>query len=126
MKQNDQQSTYDKEAQLRFKRAWKQLRYGFKEQLGRLPDLQSILFIIGIQELGFFPDSLSKEEKQDLMHIAVCRLLSEIGYFSFTGRDEDGWPHYEAVKNIPVDFKNLEKEEQLLKEQALRYFEIDW
>lgn len=119
-------STAEKEEQLRFKRGWKKLRYSLKDQFGRLPDLQSILFLIGVQELGFIPDSFTKEEKQDLMHIAVCRLLSEIGYFSYTGRDEEGWPHYEGVKNMPVNLKNIEKEEQLLKEQALHYFEIDY
>jgi len=64
-------------------------------RLGQTPDLQAITFLIGLQELGQLKRLFSKEEKQDLMHLGVCRLLSQEGYYTFAGRDEDGWPHFE-------------------------------
>ena len=101
---------------------WLQTRHYVKDQLGRkdLPDLNAILFMIGIQELGRWQSSFTKEEKQDLMHIAVCRLLSIKGHFLFKGRDQDGWPHFEQLKAIPK--QSLESQERLLKELAILYF----
>ena len=101
---------------------WLQVRHQVKEAFGRdsLPGLNAVLFLIGIQELGHFQDSFTKEEKQDLMHIAVCRLLSYDGYYEFAGRDADGWPHYKMVK--PVRTKGVEEQEKLLKIKAIQYF----
>jgi len=64
---------------------WLRIRHIVKDAMDKkdLPDLQSILYLIGIQELGRWdPEkNFSKEEKQDLMHVAVCTLLEEDGYF---------------------------------------------
>ena len=88
-----------------------------------LPDLNSILFLIGIQELGQVRSKFSKEEKQDLMHIAVCVLLSEDGYFEFKGQDADGWPHFDQVK--PLDVLGPKAQEAVLKEKIVYYFAAD-
>lgn len=89
-------------------------------QFRKNPDLNAILFLIGIRELGVLKDEFSKEEKQDLMHIAICRLLSDEGYYQLVGLDQDGWPHWEAIKNIPTF--NVNDQEDLLKKQIIRYF----
>jgi hypothetical protein len=106
---------------------WLRVRHLVKEVIGRegdqLPDLNAILFLIGIQELGRPRASFSKEEKQDLMHIAVCRLLAYDGYYEFAGRDADGWPHYRQVKTLKV--KGLKDQEALLKLKAIEYFK-EW
>lgn len=101
---------------------WLQTRHYVKDQLNTtdLPNLNGILFMIGIQELGRWKKSFTKEEKQDLMHIAVCRLLSIKGYFLFKGRDQDGWPHFEQLKVISKE--GMEEQEKLLKEMAILYF----
>ena len=101
---------------------WLRVRHMVKDAFERsgLPDLNAILFLIGIQELGIPRQSFSKEEKQDLMHIAVCRLLALDGYYEFAGRDADGWPHYRQVKKVPV--QGVEEQEQLLKIKAIQYF----
>lgn len=106
--------------------AWLRVRHLVKDIFRRedLPDLNAVLFVIGIQELGKAASSFSKEEKQDLMHIAVCRLLSDDGYFQYAGMDEDGWPHWKPLK--PFAIQGLKEQERLLKEQIIRYFgEID-
>lgn len=101
---------------------WLQVRHLVKEAFRRdaLPGLNAVLFLIGIQELGRVQPSFTKEEKQDLMHIAVCRLLSYDGYYEFAGRDADGWPHYRMIK--PVRTSGVEEQEKLLKMKAIQYF----
>ena len=101
---------------------WLRVQHLVKDSLSRdkLPDLQAILFLIGIQELGQVRRDFSKEEKQDLMHIAVCSLLSTEGFFEFTGRDEDGWPHYKQIRVTPPG--DVGKQEDLLKRLVILYF----
>ena len=79
---------------------WVKVQHFVKAKFNRqnLPDLNAILFLIGIQELGKLKPTFSKEEKQDLIHIAVCKLLSEEGYFEFSGKDKDGWPHWKMIR----------------------------
>jgi hypothetical protein len=90
--------------------------------LGKKPrDLNALLFLIGVQELGKGRRNFSKEEKQDLMHIAVCKLLSLSGYYRFEGYDEDGWPHWALVRKLP--HADLLGQEEWLKMQIMRYFE---
>lgn len=101
---------------------WLRVRHLVQERFKKdtLPDLNAILFLIGIQELGRWKKEFSKEEKQDLMHIAVCRLLSYDGYYEFAGRDEDGWPHWEQLRPVPK--RDLREQELLLKIYVIRYF----
>lgn len=101
---------------------WLKVRHQVKEKFNRdkLPDLNAILFLIGIQELGKMQQEYTKEEKQDLMHIAVCRLLSERDYFEFEGIDTDGWPHWKALK--PIKEKGVEAQSRLLKECIIHFF----
>jgi len=102
---------------------WLEVRHFVKDSFKKekLPDLNAVLFLVGIQELGRWKTDFSKEEKQDLMHIAVCRLFSYEGYYEFKGRDEDGWPHYEKARTLPVI--DLGGQEQVLKRLLIRYFD---
>lgn len=109
---------------LSFEQAWGELMEEMIVRFGRQPDLQTLLFLIGIQELGQLGYSFTKEEKEDLMHIAVCELLSSKGYFIYMGRDEEGWPHYHQQKELPQSGRKAQ--ESLLKEQILRYFGKSW
>ncbi len=101
---------------------WLRVRHFVKDTMGRdtLPDMNGVLFLIGIQELGRFDEEFTKEEKQDLMHIAVARLLTYDGYYKFVGRDADGWPHYEAA--LPFTTKGVKEQERILKENIVQYF----
>ncbi len=102
---------------------WLQVRHYVARSLGKekLPDLQAILFLIGIQELGRFErGKFTKEEKQDLMHVAICSLLEPDGYYEHIGRDQDGWPHYKKIKNF--DHLGVEKQENYLIQKVIEYF----
>ena len=83
--------------------------------------MEAILFLIGIQELGDFNSKFSKEQKQDLMHVAVCSLLSPSGYYELEMVDEEGWPHYRQLKPLPVS--NITDQENFMKDHILLYFE---
>ena len=87
---------------------------------GQKLDLQAVLFLIGVNELGQGYRDFTKEEKFNLLHIAICKLLSRHGYYEFAGKDEDGWPHWETKSQVPA----LKPDEQtrLLKESAVLYF----
>jgi len=84
-------------------------------------DLQGVLFLIGVQELGQGFKKFKKDEKQDLMHIATCRLLSTFGYYELVGEDEEGWPHWKSVNQLPK--MNLGEQDYLLKQCVIDYFD---
>ena len=107
---------------LELERKWQKLRLKLKETIGKKPkDLQGVLYLIGLQELGKGNIELTKEEKQDVLHIAICKVLSLAGYYKLEGLDEDGWPHW---KNIaPLPHFDLLEQEQLLKLNIIEYFE---
>jgi hypothetical protein len=102
-------------------RKWLDLRRKLKNQFGKAPDLNAILMLIGIRELGKIQSKFTKEEKQDLMHIATCSILSRSGYYALDGTDQDGWPHWHPLKNLPV--MNLQEQEDFLKDHIICYFE---
>jgi len=83
-------------------------------------DLQGVIFLVGVHELGQGPRSFSKEEKQDLMHIATCRLLSRFGFYELSGSDEQGWPHWKLVQKLPT--MSLGEQDYLLKQAVIDYF----
>ncbi len=87
---------------------------------GETLDLDAIIYLIGIQELGKPHQKFKKDEKLDLMHIAICRLLEPYGYYEFDYFDEQGWPHYTIKEQLP----NLKAGEQsvLMKEAIVSYF----
>ncbi len=101
------------------KQDWEKLTQTLADTYGEEPDLQAILFLIGIQELGKGPMKYSKDEKQDLMHIAVCKLMSQFGYYELEGLDQEGWPHWKLVKKLPP--LTLKEQDLLLKQAVIEY-----
>lgn len=99
---------------------WWNLEAKLVERFNKKPDLEAILFLIGIQEFGQLKEKFTKEQKQDLMHVAVCSLLSSSGYYELEGKDEDGWPHFRQLKPMP-DMNTIEQE-NFLKDHILLYF----
>ncbi|MBD8488896.1 hypothetical protein IFO69_09085 [Echinicola sp. CAU 1574] len=110
---------------LDIEKRWSKLLVGIQDLIGKKPaDLNGVLFIIGVQELGKGMKNFSKEQKQDLMHIAICKVLSLAGFYELDSIDQDGWPHWNLVKELP-HFDILEQE-KLLKIQVLEYFEKEF
>lgn len=106
-------------------RAWQSLLNQIEEHLGSRPkDLNGVLFLVGVQELGRGNQRFTKEQKQDLMHIAICKVLSYSGHYVLEGLDKDGWPHWKLIKKLP-HFDLLEQE-RLLKQHVIEYFEKEF
>ena len=102
---------------------WWNLEVRMVERFGKKPDMETILFLIGVQEMGTIKRKFTKEQKQDLMHIAICSLLSRSGYYEMERVDADGWPHYKQLKEMPK--MGLIEQENFLKDHILLYFEED-
>jgi hypothetical protein len=100
---------------------WWNLEASLVERFGKKPDMDAILYLIGLQEVQFFKEKITKEQKQDLMHVAVCTVLMPGGYYELQGRDEDGWPHFQQVKELPL--LTLKEQENFLKDYILFYFD---
>ncbi len=104
------------------KTRWETLVKKLSEQFadGDPLDLDAIIYLVGVQELGQYHRRYKKDEKINLMHIAICRLLEPYGYYEFEAFDEDGWPHYKVREELPP----LKAGEQavLMKEALVTYF----
>ncbi|ESU29152.1 hypothetical protein FLJC2902T_11930 [Flavobacterium limnosediminis JC2902] len=87
---------------------------------GDVLDLDAIIYLIGVQELGQLNRTFKKDEKLNLMHIAICRLLEPYGYYEFDFFDSEGWPHYKVKEQLPT----LKAGEQsvLMKDAIVNYF----
>ncbi len=106
----------DSDLENNFKEVLKTLSMQFGDDL----DIQGVLFLIGIQELGKGPIELSKNAKIDVMHIAVCSLLAPYGYYEYEGLDKDGWPHWKISMKLPQ--LTSEQQQQLMKQAIVSYF----
>lgn len=101
---------------------WKELQERIAKDFdSELPDMKVMLFLIGVQELGKGPLKFSKRQKEELMHIANCRIFSELGFYELEGIDQDGWPHWKIVKKIPA--YTLLEQEMIMRSLIISYFE---
>ena len=100
---------------------WEKVETIITKMAGKTPaDLKGYLFLIGVQTLGKGARHFSKEQKQDLIHVAICEIFTLKGYYKFSHVDKDGWPHYDLTENLP--HKKLFGQEELIKEQIIAYF----
>ncbi|WP_204344700.1 hypothetical protein [Psychroserpens algicola] len=104
------------------KQRWEQIVKKLSERFsdGDPLDLDAIIYLIGVQELGQLDRKFKKDHKLDLMHIAICKLLTPYGYYEFDFVDDEGWPHYKVKEALPP----LKAGEQsvLMKDAIVNYF----
>lgn len=83
-------------------------------------DIEGILYLVGLQELGQIHRKFKKDDNVNLMHIGICTVLEPYGFYRFDFYDEEGWPHFELVEALP----NLKPGEQSLfmKTAIVEYF----
>lgn len=101
---------------------WRKIEAFFEEnfEVEKNPPMETLLFLIGVQELGSGCQKYTKDDKINLLHIAVCRLLEPFGYYKFSGYDEDGWPQYQTLETLPELKPNEQK--LLMKKAIIQYF----
>ena len=103
-----------------FENEWKNIVSRISQQFGEEIDMRGILFLVGLQELGKGSVKLNKDQKIDLMHIAICRLLSRYGFYELEGLDDDGWPHWKPTEKLPA--LKPGQQQRLMKEALIEYF----
>lgn len=107
---------------IQLKQQWEYLVKQLSERFadGDDLDIDGIIYLIGVQELGQVHRKFKKDQKLDLMHIAICRVLEPYGYYEFDYVDAEGWPHYTMKEELPP----LKAGEQavLMKEAIVQYF----
>lgn len=106
----------DYDIEIRFQK----LKTHLEKEFGEGMDVQAILFLIGVDEFGSGYRVFSKQEKTDLLHVAICTLLEPMGYYRFLKRDEENWPHFELIKPLPP--LSDRDQQHLIKEAMLDYF----
>lgn len=99
---------------------WTRLMEILQRDFGKRPSLEGVLYLIGVRELGVLPREFTKEEKRDLMHIAICAILAPSGYYRLSHRDDEGWPHWETLDPLP--FIDIFSQELFLKSHIVDYF----
>ena len=102
---------------------YQQLNKSINKQFDADMDLNGIMTLIGVQELGHGYRDFSKDEKLNLMHIATCTILEPYGYYKYSHDDEEGWPHFKSTESIPAI--NDKQQEHLLKEAIIQYFTVN-
>lgn len=104
-----------------FQQDWQKLIQRLEKRFGTGLELEGILLLIGIQEIGKGPLKLNKNQKMEALHVAMCSLMAPYGYYKFVGRDEEGWPHFEALDPLP--HLSPIQQHRFIKEAILDYFE---
>ncbi|MDX2171715.1 MAG: hypothetical protein SFY56_01255 [Bacteroidota bacterium] len=99
---------------------WQLLQAKLNDRFGGQMDYDSILFIIGLQELNKPYRKYKKDEKLEVMHIAICTLLEPFGFYEYKGRDDEGWPHWELKENLP--FLDAKQQNKLIIDAIIDYF----
>lgn len=104
-----------------FEKTWNETVEKVSNQFGEKLDYTAIIFIIGLQELGKDFQAYKKDQKIEIMHIAICALLEPFGYYEYEGRDADGWPHFKRVESLPS--LSPPEQELLIKRAIVNYFD---
>lgn len=106
----------DYDVEKRFQEVKSELEMSFGEGM----DVQALLFLIGVNELGLGYKDFSKAEKTDLLHVAICTILEPFGYYEFEKTDEENWPHFKLIKPLPT--LNDGEQQHLMKQALIDYF----
>ncbi len=102
---------------------WAMLQRWTFNRFGREPDLEGILFLIGIQELGHgYLSDLDKARKEQLVLEGTYSALETLGYYERVGMENNGHWIWELRSPLPADL-SPEAEERMLQRAVLRYFD---
>lgn len=102
---------------------WANFKNDFKQQYGESPSVISSLFLVGLAVIKAELTELSKEQKQEVIHVGLCEVLTKDDLYVKTHTDEDGWPHYQATKKATQ--LDVEKQETYLRQMILNYFNYE-
>ena len=98
---------------------WERLIIKLNAQLKEDLTLKGILYLIGVQELNMGVKNFNREEKLNVLHVAVCKILTPFGFYKFERVDDEGWPHWVELKPLKM-LSNIDQE-MLMKKAVLNY-----
>ena len=87
---------------------------------GQALDIEGILYLVGMQELGQVHRKMKKDDNVNLIHVGICSVLEPYGYYSFDYFDDDGWPHFQLLEPLPPLKSGVQS--ILIKEALVTYF----
>ena len=98
---------------------WGRLLEKLETQFEQEITLKGVLYLIGVQELNLGIKQYEREEKVNVLHVAICKILTPFGFYKFDRIDEEGWPHWIELKAL----KNLDENQQglLMKKGIIKY-----
>ena len=106
----------------KLKERWETLLVVLNERFsdGEVINIEGVLYLVGLQELGQVHRKMKKDDNVNLIHVGICTVLEPYGYYRFDFFDEEGWPHFELLEELPP----LKPGEQsiLMKEALVEYF----
>jgi hypothetical protein len=101
-------------------KGWDNVLQFMQQRFDKEADVKSVLFIIGLREYGHKKKKFTKEDKQDLMNLALCTILTDEGYFSVSHLDAEGWPVWKQSKALPT--MSAKEQEDFIKDHIVTYF----
>ena len=104
------------------KSMWEEIELLFQNRFKKEADLKSVLYVIGLRDLGLGSGNYNKSDKEQIINHSVCRLLSQKGFFSIK-KAESKWPEWQQEKAFPK--LKIKEQEDLLKECAYTYLKSE-
>lgn len=103
-------------------RRWGRLVAKVGAQFGREPDIEALLFLIGVRSVGRgYEPELPKERKQSLIMEGSYLAFETLGVYSRVGMERNGFWIWE--KNFDLPKLSVDDQEKLLQIGILNYFE---
>ena len=91
-----------------------------KQQFGIEPTIESILYLIGIQELGCGFKEFTRDEKMDLINLGTIKMLSLFGFYHENKNVHEDWPLFEIDENKKLPTGT--DQEKYIKKGITEYF----
>ena len=62
---------------------WSRLLEKLETQFDQEITLKGVLYLIGVQELNLGIKQYEREEKVNVLHVAICKILTPFGFYKF-------------------------------------------
>ena len=101
---------------------WQRLSVWLQERFGKEPDLDGVLFLIGVQETGsgYQPD-LDKRSKERLVVEGTYCAFETLGFYKRVGMEADGHGIWESLERLPTGL-SAKEQETVLRLAVVSYF----
>jgi hypothetical protein len=103
---------------------WETLLEAVQARYGGSPSEEALLFLVGLHEMGTYPEGEEKQVKADLIHVGTLTLLERAGFMRRTGTDAQGWPVWERTQPLPA--WSPAEQRRFLREALIQYFGQIW